>query len=204
MYTQVRFLPLERIEAHIVCEKTQNLNDFNVPNIHCLYDDSRLNYYWDKVIKRVGIRHHLDFLVRQVRLTGAQLVHSHFGSIGWENLGAVRKTGIKHLVTFYGQDVSRLPVNQPVWNTRYQRLFKEVDGVLCEGKFMASRVIELGCSPEKVCVQHLGVEVDQIQYLPRSWDGTGPLRILIAAGFREKKGIPDGLIALGRCEDPWR
>lgn len=198
MYNQVHFLPAERIEAHIVCEQTQNLNDFNVSNIHCLNDYSKLNYYCDKVIKKVGIRHHLGFLIRHIRLIGAQLIHSHFGSIGWENLDAARKTGIKHVVTFYGQDVNRLPVSQPVWNTRYHRLFEEVDGVLCEGKFMAGRIIELGCSPEIVNVQHLGVDVDGIQYLPRIWDGIGALRILIAAGFREKKGIPDGLDALGR------
>ena len=200
MYNQVRFLPNDRIEAHVVCEQTQNLDSFSVPNIHSLSDTSKLNYYCDKAIKKVGIRHHLGFLTRQINLTDAQLIHSHFGSIGWENLNATRKVGTRQVVTFYGQDVSRFPVIRPVWRSRYRRLFEEVDRVFCEGNFMAKRVVELGCSPEKIAIQHLGVDIEKIPYHPRTWNGTDPLSILIAAGFREKKGIPDGLDALGRLK----
>lgn len=146
----------------------------------------------------MGFRHHLGYLTRQITLTDAQIIHSHFGSIGWENLDVARKVGIRHVVTFYGQDVSRFPVIRPVWRSRYRRLFEEVDRVFCEGNFMAKRVVELGCPPEKIAIQHLGVDIEKIPYHPRAWNGTDPLSILIVAGFREKKGIPDGLDALGR------
>jgi colanic acid/amylovoran biosynthesis glycosyltransferase len=55
----------------------------------------------------------------------------------------------------------------------------------------------LGCPEDKLHVHHLGVSVDEIQYEPRSWNDRTPLRILIAATFREKKGVPYALAALG-------
>jgi colanic acid/amylovoran biosynthesis glycosyltransferase len=48
-----------------------------------------------------------------------------------------------------------------------------------------------------VRVHHLGVEVGRIRFQPRNWQG-GPLRVLLAGSFREKKGFPDALEALGR------
>jgi colanic acid/amylovoran biosynthesis glycosyltransferase len=46
-------------------------------------------------------------------------------------------------------------------------------------------------------VHHLGAEVDRIRFQPRTWLA-GPLRVLLAGSFREKKGFPDALEALGR------
>jgi colanic acid/amylovoran biosynthesis glycosyltransferase len=62
---------------------------------------------------------------------------------------------------------------------------------------MAAAVIKLGCPPAKIRVHHLGVDVDGIAFRPRIWDGVSPLRVLVAASFQEKKGIPYGLHALG-------
>lgn len=100
------------------------------------------------------------------------------------------------MVTFYGWDVNKLPQQKPVWRKRYRRLFTEVDLVLCEGSYMAKSVCELGCPEDKIKVQHLGVDVDQIQFQPRRWSAGEPLKVLVAASFREKKGIPDAIEAL--------
>jgi colanic acid/amylovoran biosynthesis glycosyltransferase len=62
---------------------------------------------------------------------------------------------------------------------------------------MARCLLDLGCPKQKVRVHHLGVEVDRIPFRFRTWDRRDPLRVLIAASFREKKGIPYALEALG-------
>jgi colanic acid/amylovoran biosynthesis glycosyltransferase len=62
---------------------------------------------------------------------------------------------------------------------------------------MAQRIRELGCPEEKLRVHHLGVAVDRIDYRPRTWQPGEPLRVLLAATFHEKKGIPFALRALG-------
>ena len=196
MYNQVRQLQRLGVEVHVVCERTENLNQFAVANIHSLENEPLFRQVWDKGLRKLRIRRHLNYLVEISRRTDAKIIHSHFGNVGWANLGAVRKLKIKHLVTFYGLDVNKLPVQDPSWRKRYQQLFAEVDRVLCEGSHMAGCVEALGCPAGKIEVQHLGVDVDNILFQPRQWQANGPLRVLIAASFREKKGIPYAIEAL--------
>lgn len=199
MYNQVRYLP-EEIEAHIVCERTENLDQFQLSNIHVLENASRWRQFWDLRLRTHGFRQHLGFLVNQARKVKADIIHSHFGNIGWADMKAAKQTGAKHVVTFYGQDVNLLPTIEPIWKDRYQELFAHIDQVLCEGPHMARCVVGLGCPEEKVLVQHLGVRVDQIPFRPRQRKPEEPLRVLIAASFREKKGIPYALEALGQFQ----
>jgi colanic acid/amylovoran biosynthesis glycosyltransferase len=63
---------------------------------------------------------------------------------------------------------------------------------------MATCIKILGCEPTKVHVQRLGVRLDRIAYRPRTWDGHEPLKVLLAATFTEKKGLPYAMAALGR------
>lgn len=197
MYNQVCQLQQLGVETHVVCERTANLDQFAVDNIHSLGQQPSYWQVWDKGMRKLRFRRHLGFLVDVGIKTGANIIHSHFGNIGWANLGAARQLGAKHIVTFYGLDVNKLPVQYPVWKGRYSRLFAEVDRVLCEGSHMARAVVKLGCPEEKVKVQHLGVDVDNISFQPRQWRPDEPLRVLIAASFREKKGIPYAIEALG-------
>ena len=62
---------------------------------------------------------------------------------------------------------------------------------------MAGRVVALGCPAGKVKVQHLGIDVDGIAFQPRRWRPGEALKVLIAASFTEKKGIPYAVRALG-------
>ena len=45
---------------------------------------------------------------------------------------------------------------------------------------------------------NLGVELQRLEFRPRRRESGEPLRVLIAASFTEKKGIPYALRALGR------
>lgn len=196
MYNQVRFLP-DPVKFHIICERTENLDQFALPNIHSLHQAAKLRNLWDRGLRKLNLRQHTGFMVKQLEKHDIQLLHSNFGNVGWMNLGAVRKAGIKHVVTFYGRDIGHLPKSNPAWRGRYARLFAEADRVLCEGPYMGESIIDLGCPREKLTVHHLGVEVDKIPFKPRIWHESQPLRVLIAASFREKKGIPLALAALG-------
>ncbi|MFY9906978.1 MAG: glycosyltransferase [Terriglobales bacterium] len=185
------------IENHVVCEARRNLERFSVPNLHCFSEAGALQRYWDKGLRKTRVRAHLGYLVTQARQIKPQIVHSHFGNVGWSNHRAVRRLGIPHIVTFYGLDVNRLPTMDARWRKRYKELFSSVDRILCEGPHMARCIVKLGCPENKVWVHHLGVRIDQLPYCPRRWRPGMPLRILIAATFREKKGIPYALAALG-------
>lgn len=197
MYSQVSEMQRLGVDAHVVCERTENLDQFGVQNIHCLTDEPKWRQVWDKGLRKLRLRRHLDYLAQVGRKTGTRIVHSHFGMVGWDNLGAVRKLSAKHVVTYYGGDVKKLPTEFPVWRKRYLQLFDEADLFLCEGSHMARCIIELGCPEHKVKVQHLGVDVGRFEFKPRQWHPGEPLKVLIAASFREKKGIPYALEALG-------
>ena len=199
LYTQARHLP-QGIESHIVCEKTENLAQFGLPHIHPLSEQPRWRQIYDRGLRKLRVRRHLGFQTLQAKRYQAQVLHSHFGNIGWCDIGVARQAKLKHIVTFYGMDVNYLPMQDPHWRQRYRTLFKHVDHVLCEGAHMAQKVKELGCPAEKVRVQHLGVEVDKIEYRPRVWHPGIPLRVLIVASFREKKGIPYAIEALARIQ----
>jgi len=199
LYDEVRFLP-PSIESHIVCEASLNLDQFPHENIHSLADSPVWQNVWDRGVRKLGLRHHLDFLVRHARRTGARVLHSHFGDIGWQDSGAARSAGLKHVVTFYGLDVNYIPRTNRKWAARYRELFERVDRVLCEGPHMAQCIVGLGCPEGKIRVHHLGVDVDAIPFRPAVWAPGEPLRALIAASFTEKKGIPYALDALGRLQ----
>ncbi len=199
LYNQISHLP-KNIENHIVCERTKNLEQFSLPNIHSLEKAPKWRYIFDTGLRRVKLRHHLGFYVEVAKREEADILHSHFGSVGWTDLEVAKKVNLKHIVTFYGMDVNYLPQTHPMWIERYETLFEAVDLILCEGSHMAQCIVNLGSPKEKVRVHHLGVSVDKIEFKPRTWNLKSPLKILISASFTEKKGIPYALEALGQLQ----
>ncbi len=199
MYNQIRHLP-DDIDRHVVCERTAHLDQFQVPNIHCLADEP-----WAHRILNLGIlpfrfRPYSRYMTKVIGTCRPDILHSHFGPVGWSDMAAVRRAGSKHVVTFYGQDVSYLPRHDPLWRRRYLELFDSVDLVLCEGHHMAGCIRGLGCPDDKVRVQRLGIALSDITFMPLGWHPGESLKVLISAAFREKKGIPDALEALGRLQ----
>lgn len=200
LYNQVRFLP-RSVEPHVICEQTANLDQFAIDNLHSFADAAPWRYHWDVGLRFLGVRPYYPFTIERVRETGADLFHTHFGDYSWQNLEVSRRTGVPHVVTFYGNDVTSYPQQDEKWKDRYRALFEHVDGILCEGPHMAASVRDLGCPAEKVHVHHLGVPVEDIPFRPRTYERGEPLRVLMAASFREKKGIPYAIDALGQLKD---
>jgi colanic acid/amylovoran biosynthesis glycosyltransferase len=197
LFQQIARLP-ESVETHVVCARTANLDQFHIRNLHVLRDHSATAYLWQLGVRWFGVRHHLPFLVNVTRRCRGRIIHSHWGDTAWRDLEAVRQCGTRHIATFYGKDVNYLPTRDARWRARYGKLFARVDRVLCEGPHMGHCIERLGCPQAKITVHHLGVDTGRIDYRPRAWSPGTPLRVLIAASFREKKGIPLALRALGR------
>jgi colanic acid/amylovoran biosynthesis glycosyltransferase len=202
--------------THVVCQEVKNLESFGVPNLHVF--EARVGGLLGRVqaadlplkaaqtsparyllrkIDRLGYR---IFQRAILRRTGAHVFHSHFGTVGWRDSRMLTGSSVKHVVTFYGRDVNFVCKEDPRWRSRYRKMFPRVAAVFCEGPHMARRVVELGCRPEKVFVQHLGVDVSKINFQPRKRARNQPLKVLIAGSFREKKGIPFALAALGQIQ----
>lgn len=138
-------------------------------------------------MRSMNVSKRISYLAHLKNKYDAQRLHSHFGNNAWANIKVAKANDLKHVVTFYGYNISRLIHTNPVWKSRYQVLFGTVDKVLCEGPYMAERVLSLGRPLEKEAVHHIGVEVDKIKFLPRPWNRTEPLKLLIVASFVEKR-----------------
>jgi len=197
LYRQVRSLPPD-IESHVVCERAENLDQFGIENLH---HASRTRRRRDRVLAKLRLRRRSGSLQRRLRALQPDLVHSHFAPEGWRNIPAASAVGARHVVSFYGYDVGHLPTVSRAWRRRYIELFDRVDLVLCEGEYMGRSVCELGCPDRKRRVHRLGVGLESIEFRPRHWDGDEPFRVLLAASFRPKKGLPDAIEALGMLQD---
>lgn len=198
--TQVTQHP-SSVENHVVCHRAKNLDQFPLADLLILDQDGPLWRLLGTRSWRIRKRRHFQRVNDVVRKNGAQVLHSHFGNHGWENMELAQHTGLKHVVTFYGYDAGILPQVDPAWRDRYRALFAEVDLVLCEGPHFRKSLMELGCPGEKVHVQHLGVDLNKIPYRPRRWQPGEPLKVLLSGSFVEKKGLPFAFRALGQIKE---
>jgi colanic acid/amylovoran biosynthesis glycosyltransferase len=200
LYNNINFLP-ETIENAIVCQDTQNLEQFRLQNISAFSDLPLSGRFIGKfryklgMVRPLGI--HLNLLNRVLQNSSADILHTHFGHYGWVNYPVAKRNRVKHVVSFYGADIHYIPKADRRWESRYRTMFEEIDQVLCEGPYMADSISKLGLPPEKIHVYRLGIDLKKIEFRPRQNPEGGILRILIAGSFREKKGIPYAIEALG-------
>lgn len=125
----------------------------------------------------------------------ARIIHAHFGPKGVEAMPLARARGLPLITSFYGYDLSKLPLEDPQWVPRYQRLFAEGARFLVEGPHMAEQLADLGCPRSKIVIQHIGIETQNYPFLARPHSVEKGLRILMIGRFVEKKGFPDGIEA---------
>ena len=120
LYNQVKYLP-DNIENHIVSRSARNLDQFALDNIHALKSEAFGSYLLYKLLYLFGKKDaRVVFFRHMLSQIKPDVIHSHFGNNGWTVLQAVNKYNAPHFVTFYGQDVSKLPHDNPAWLRRYR------------------------------------------------------------------------------------
>ena len=125
------------------------------------------------------------------------VIHCHFG---WNGvLGCMLKQmGVsgKLVTTFYGRDISASP-RQEKWRRAYQILFRDGDLFLVEGSHMRQCLVNLGCPMEKVRIQHIMVDINNLPFIRRGPKGATDEVVLLHCGrFVEKKGLIYAIQAL--------
>jgi colanic acid/amylovoran biosynthesis glycosyltransferase len=136
-----------------------------------------------------------------LRALKPKLVHAHFGRGGALSLPMARSLGVPLVVSFYGADATkdkqyrRFPPG--IFRRRLNALRAEAVLFLCVSDFIRERLIARGFPPEKLLVQHSGVNIDA-EYGPVG-PSTDPY-ILFAGRFVEKKGVPSLIEAMRRLQ----
>ncbi len=199
IYSQIK--NLKQYKPIVYCLDIQNLDVYSVKYIKSLnFKRGKINpsVFFNKTCNRLlGFYPSFFYFLHKDK---PDLVHAHYGPGGYSFLPLKKKFKIPLITTFYGYDVNMLPNQEPIWRKRYKRLFQEGDCFFTEGSHMKKCLVELGCPKEKVIVQHLGVDLDRIRFMPRKLNDDEEVKILMAGSFREKKGIPYAIEAIGKLK----
>jgi len=194
IHTQVKHL--DRYRPLVLTWRTENLNGDFVPKYYALLERSRLEHLANGLARRL-LGYYPSFYYRLHRRR-AQLIHAHFGELGYFALPLARAVQRPLVTTFYGFDASKQPRQEPVWRQRYQALFQAGDCFLVEGPHLGRQLRDLGCPKEKIVVHHLGIEVNKFPFISRTLTNGQLLRILVVGRFTEKKGGIYAVEALAR------
>ena len=200
IYTQIKYT--QRYIPYVLAQRVVNLDHYPLERIFVSRKSGKSSgspSFAERIVRRLGFLPRVDFQCFSSALERYPplLLQAHFGWDGYFSLGLKKKHGLPQVTRFYGYDVGILP-RIPLWRRRYQRLFGEGDLFIVEGTNMKSLLENAGCPSGKIVVHHLGVNLDQIKYEPRKPQPKA-LRVLIAASFKEKKGIEYALKAIARA-----
>lgn len=195
IHNQIRHLTQWR--PIVLCHRTEHLDLFPIQPLYTAKSLAKPAQIYQDIMRRVqGFE---PFFRQSIQREQAKALHAHFGQNGYRSMALARAAKVPLITTYYGADLSRLPIIEPRWRQRYHRLFEAGSLFLVEGTYMKQQLVELGCPPDKVCVQRLGIDVDDLSFHQRKPDADGTVRILAAATFTEKKGLPYALEAFARA-----
>ncbi len=114
-------------------------------------------------------------------------IHAHFAHTGCEYMDLASQLNKKLIVSFYGYDYENLPHLYTQYIPLYQKLFAQSKAIITEGKFGKETLIKLGCSPEKIYIIPLGVDLSNIP-IKTKFKKKNELRLIQVSNFKEKKG----------------
>lgn len=186
---------LKRYRAIVIAKRTENLAQFPFKPLYAQYDLPWWRRGFEKAVRRWqgyfpqhlwALRHHQ-----------AAVLHSHYAEYGMADWRLARTLGIPHLTTFYGADIWKNS-RQTEWQQKFREFVGQSQLFLVEGNAMRNKVIALGADPAKVKISHLGVDLSQIQFLPRRPTANGEIRVLMTGRAVEKKGHIYGLKAFAK------
>ncbi len=193
----------ESIEHHIGAYHFLPVNNIDINKYKIVYhaqDKQRLRYVGSdkrslsRYMELLEIKYvHITQGTTQSKLTdycsenNIEIIHAHFANIGWEFLSVARKTGLPFFISFYGWDYEKLSFINPKYDKRIQVLFKEVTGIICEGNHGKEILKKKGCKSDKIFIQKLGIDVENIVFRKGS-NEKKKIRLVQVASITPKKG----------------
>jgi colanic acid/amylovoran biosynthesis glycosyltransferase len=144
----------------------------------------------------------LTSFVQQHRI---KLIHAHFGPGGVEIMPVAGCLGIPLIVTFHGWDVklggeadAHMSLYERIYRMRLPELLRKSSEIICVSKKWRDRVVMLGCPPEKVHTNYLGVDCEFFDGVRGQFD---PMSIIFVGRLIRLKGVHVLLEALRLLRD---
>jgi colanic acid/amylovoran biosynthesis glycosyltransferase len=133
----------------------------------------------------------LSTLYRLAQLSSVKkqydILHAHFGPIGNSYRFAKSLWRAPLVISFHGYDFSSIIKKSGA--DVYRPLFSTADAVTVNSEFMRGKLVECGCSTEKIRKLPYAVDLGQFSKLNEREKQLGPVRILTIGRLVEKKGI---------------
>jgi colanic acid/amylovoran biosynthesis glycosyltransferase len=142
-----------------------------------------------------------------------RLIHAHFGPDGGYATSLAQALNLPLIVTFHGYDATwRSPSQPPDWldlGLRPEHFFRQLAlqrryvpfrsaiAIVAVSQFIGTRLIELGCPPEKIVVHYTGI--DLAQFRPDPTQVRQPI-VLFVGRLVEKKGVSLLIAAMAQVQ----
>ena len=184
---------LKRVSPVVLTFKRENADHFPFQPIR-LVRRSPFRWWrriWSLQIRKIPQRAYpaevnsITFLMAADR---CQLLHIYFGNNGLFWLPLLRRCEVPTIVSFHGADV-QVDVDSPAAKLMFGNLFACCSLVLARSESLASALVQLGCSPDKLRIQRTGIPLETFRYFARQRPADGAWRLLQACRLIEKKGL---------------
>jgi len=201
IYPQIKFA--KKYKPYVLSQRRCNLKSYPHDLIFISRPEKKSSHmsFFERLIRRLGFMPYSDYsyFSNILKIYPPLLIQAHFG---WEAYFALRlkeNLNIPLVTRFYGYDVGILP-RIKLWKKRYKKLFEKGDLFIVEGKNMRKRLLEIGCKSSKIVIHNLGIDLEKIPYKKRIFKKK-EINVLIAASFKEKKGLEYAIKALAIAKE---
>ncbi|MER8689023.1 MULTISPECIES: glycosyltransferase [unclassified Mesorhizobium] len=145
---------------------------------------SRAHLAWLTYVREGICRSDEDRVVEFFKAHNVDAVLVEYLTMGALFGRACRRAGVRLYAHAHGADSTVMP-RKHLWRRRYRRLFASADGIITPSRFIADRLIQIGCPREKLHVSPCGILPERFTPSKRE---SG--RLLVVGRFVEKKS-PD-------------
>jgi glycosyltransferase involved in cell wall biosynthesis len=190
---------LRNVETFVVTKKVQNSERFPFSDIEVI-PPPRMNlmrHGWLKFVKGeppIIYRGEYQVLATLLARRHADLIHIYFGHTGVHLLPFIEQWKKPCIVSFHGADVAR-KADIPDYPKKLRQLFRAVPLILARSQSLADRLVDLGCSADRIRINRTGIPTKDFPFIRRDVPQHGKWKILQACRLIPKKGIATSLRA---------
>lgn len=190
---------LKDFETFVITRSRENKEEYPFPDVEAL---SRprifflLRFYKKYLAGEEALFYRGEYkqLTTLLERRKPDLIHVYFGHTGVHLLPFIRAWKGRSLVSFHGMDIMPRE-EEPGYSDRLRDLLKTLPMVLARSESLASRLVDLGCAPEKIRINRTGIPLERFPYIERTPPADGAWHIVQASRLIEKKGLDNTLEA---------
>src|SRR4029453_12955190 len=185
---------LKRCAPVVIAQKRENSHRYRFEPVHLVPKPRThvLRRFWFRQLRDQPWQIsdvELSELLRVLGEKRASLLHIYFGHIAVHLLPLIRAWKNPSIVSFHGADVM-VDMNKPAYREATLQMLDAVTLILVRSESLRRALVDLGCDPEKIKIQHTGIPLEEFPFRDRAVPKNGQWQFVQAGRLIEKKGLP--------------